>query len=65
MLEDVLSDSLQVGDVWDAADVVGHGFDDNITGREHKLVGTHLRGDKTGSQQVHNRSTSPQVCQCV
>lgn len=53
MLEDVLSYGFQVSDVWDITDVVGRSLDYNITGWEHKLVGTHLRNDKTlRSQQV-------------
>jgi len=43
MLEDVLRDGLQVGDVWDVADIVSHGLDYDIAGWEHKLVGTHLK----------------------
>lgn len=45
MLEDVLSNGLQVGDVWDVADIVSHSLDYNIAGWEHKLVGTHLRNN--------------------
>ena len=57
VLENVFSDGLQVGDVWDVADVVGHSLDYNITGWEHKLVGTHLRRDSTpSSHQVKHSS---------
>ncbi|TNN79693.1 hypothetical protein EYF80_010067 [Liparis tanakae] len=45
MLKDVLPDGVQVADVRDVADVVGHGLDDDIAGREHQLVGAHLRND--------------------
>lgn len=45
MLEDVFSDGLQVGDVWDVTDIVRHSLDYNVTRWEHKLVGTHLRND--------------------
>lgn len=46
MLEYVLSNSFQVGDVLDVADKVSHSLYDNITGREHKLMGTDLRNDE-------------------
>lgn len=58
ILEDVLADGLQVSDVGDAADIVGHGLDYNITGRKHELMGTHLwkRDCPERSQNLYNPS---------
>lgn len=43
VLKYILSDGLQVRNVWDVTDVVGHRLYHHITGREHKLMGAHLR----------------------
>lgn len=56
MLEDVLSDGLQVSDVWDAADVVRRGLDYDVTGREHELVGTHLRNNRSANHDCYSSS---------
>jgi len=52
MFKDVLPDGVQVADVRDVADVVGHGLDDDIAGREHQLVGAHLRNDHRSTTRV-------------
>lgn len=49
LFEDISSDGVEVSQVFDGGDVFRDGFDHHLTGRQHQLMGSHLKHQ----QSVH------------
>lgn len=43
LFEDISGDGVEVSQVFDGGDVLRHGLDHHLTGRQHQLMGSHLR----------------------
>lgn len=43
LFEDISGDGIEVSQVFDGGDVLWDGLDHHLTGRQHQLMGSHLR----------------------
>lgn len=54
LFEDISGDGVEVPQVFDGGDVLWDGLDHHLTGRQHQLVGSHLKRQQYKGCNPHN-----------